>query len=126
MSLIGNIVWFVFGGFLAAIWYFIAGTLLCITIVGIPFGLQLFKIGVSVLAPFGKEVVEGDHANSPLRIIFNILWILIFGWELALNHLIFALLLGITIIGIPFAVQHVKLIPLALVPFGRHMEPIRE
>jgi uncharacterized membrane protein YccF (DUF307 family) len=126
MSLIGNIVWFVFGGFIAALGYFIAGAVLCITIVGIPFGLQSFKIGVSVLAPFGKEVVEGDHANSPLRIVFNILWVVLFGWELALNHLVFALLLGITIIGIPFAVQHLKLIPLSLVPFGRHMEAIRE
>ncbi len=126
MSLIGNIVWFVFGGFIAALGYFAAGIFLCITIVGIPFGLQSFKIGVSVLAPFGKEVVEGDQANSPLRIIFNILWILLFGWELALNHLLFALLLGITIIGIPFALQHLKLIPLSLVPFGRHMEAIRE
>jgi uncharacterized membrane protein YccF (DUF307 family) len=121
MTLLGNIVWFIFGGIWSAIGYFIGGFLLCLTIVGIPFGVQSFKLGVAVLAPFGKEVVELPDANSPLRVLFNIVWILLFGWELALNHLFWALLFAITIVGIPFAVQHIKLIPLCLLPFGRDL-----
>lgn len=121
MSLLGNIIWLIFGGFFAGLGYIIGGLLLCITIVGIPFGLQSIKLGVATFTPFGKEIVEGEHANSPLRVIFNIIWIILFGWEIALAHLGGALLLAITIIGIPFALQHIKLIPLALLPFGRDL-----
>lgn len=122
MSLLGNIVWLVFGGFFAGLGYIIGGLGLCLTIVGIPFGLQSIKIGVATFTPFGKEIVEGPHANSPLRVIFNIIWLVLFGWEIAVAHLLGAFLLGITIIGIPFAVQHLKLIPLALLPFGRSLD----
>ncbi len=121
MSTLGNVVWLIFGGLLAALGYIIGGLLLCLTIVGIPFGMQSMKIGVATLAPFGKEVVEAREANSPLRIIFNILWLVLFGWEIALAHLFSALLLTITILGIPFAKQHIKLIPLSLFPFGRDL-----
>lgn len=121
MSLLGNIIWLIFGGFIAGLGYIIGGFLLCITIIGIPFGLQSIKIGVATFAPFGKEVVELDNANSPLRVLFNIIWIILFGWEIAIAHLFGAILLGITIIGIPFALQHIKLIPLALFPFGRDL-----
>ena len=76
------------------------------------------KIGVATLTPFGKEIVELEDANSPLRIIFNVIWIFLFGWEIAIAHAGSALILAITIIGIPFALQHLKLIPLALLPFG--------
>ncbi len=119
MSLLGNIIWLIFGGFFAALGYILGGLLICLTIVGIPFGVQSIKIGFATLAPFGKEVVEGPNANSPLRVLFNIIWIILFGWEIALAHLMGAFLLGITIIGIPFALQHIKLIPLSLMPFGR-------
>ena len=88
--------------------------ILAITIIGIPFGLQSIKLGVATFCPFGKEVVEGPHANSPLRIIFNILWLILFGWEIALVHLAHAAFLALTVVGIPFAVQHVKLVPLSL------------
>ena len=119
MSVIGNILWLIFGGFLTGLGYIIGGLLLCVTIIGIPFGIQSIKIGVATFAPFGKEVVEGENANSPLRVLFNIVWLVLFGWEIALAHLGSAVLLAITIIGIPFALQHIKLIPLALFPFGR-------
>ena len=122
MSLLGNIIWLVFGGFFAGLGYIIGGLLLCITVVGIPFGMQSIKIGVATFVPFGKEVVEGPHANSPLRVLFNLVWLVLFGWEIALAHLAGAFLLGITVIGIPFALQHIKLIPLALFPFGRSLE----
>ena len=119
MSTLGNVVWLIFGGLLAAVGYIIGGFLLCLTFVGIPFGLQSMKIGIATLTPFGREVVEVSHANSTLRIIFNVLWLVLFGWEIALAHLFSALLLTITVVGIPFAKQHVKLIPLSLFPFGR-------
>jgi uncharacterized membrane protein YccF (DUF307 family) len=121
MSVIGNIFWLIFGGFFAGLGYIIGGLLLCVTIIGIPFGLQSIKIGIATFTPFGREIVEGDNANSPLRVIFNIIWLFLFGWEIALAHLMGAALLAITIIGIPFALQHIKLIPLALFPFGRDL-----
>ena len=119
MTLLGNIIWLIFGGLLAGLGYILGGLVLCLTIIGIPFGLQSMKYGVAVFAPFGKEVMEKDEANSVLRIIFNVLWIVLFGWELAIAHLIHAAILAITIIGFPFALQHIKLIPLSLLPFGR-------
>jgi uncharacterized membrane protein YccF (DUF307 family) len=121
MSLLGNLIWLIFGGLLAGLGYLIGGVLLCLTIVGIPFGLQSIKLGIATFAPFGKEVVEGEHANSPLRVLFNLIWLVLFGWEIALNHLLWAVLLAITIIGLPFAKQHIKLIPVALLPFGRDL-----
>jgi uncharacterized membrane protein YccF (DUF307 family) len=119
MSLLGNIVWLIFGGFLAGMGYIIGGIALCITVVGIPFGIQAMKIGVATFAPFGKEVIEQENSNSVTNTIFNMLWLLLFGWEIALAHLIHGIILAVTIIGLPFAKQHFKLIPLALFPFGR-------
>lgn len=121
MALLGNILWFVFGGFVAVILYFLGGIALCLTIVGIPFGIQAFKLGAAVFAPFGKKVVEREDGGGCLRIVFNLLWIVLFGWEIAVSHLVSAVLLAITIIGIPFAKQHVKLIPMSLMPFSHEM-----
>jgi len=121
MSLLGNILWLIFGGLIAGVGYIVGGALLCVTIIGIPFGMQAIKIGVATFAPFGKRVVERPGANGCLAILFNLIWIVLFGWEIALAHLFHAIFLAITIIGIPFAKQHVKLIPLALMPFGRSM-----
>lgn len=121
MSILGNLIWLIFGGLLAGLGYIVGGLLLCLTIVGIPFGVQSIKLGVATFAPFGKEVVEGEHAYSTLRVIFNVIWLVFFGWEIAVAHLISALVLAITIVGIPFASQHIKLVPLALFPFGRDL-----
>lgn len=121
MSLIGNILWLIFGGFLTGLAYILGGMLVCLTVIGIPFGLQSIKYGFAVFMPFGKEVVELEDANSVLRILFNVLWILLLGWEIAILHLVHAAFLAITIIGIPFAYQHIKLIPMALLPFGRDL-----
>lgn len=117
MSLLGNVIWLIFGGFITGIEYIVGGLLLCLTIIGIPFGLRSIKLGVTMFAPFGKKVVEAEH-QGPLRLIFDAVWIVLFGWEIAVTHLFFALLLAITIVGIPFAKQHLKLIPLALFPFN--------
>ena len=121
MSLIGNILWLIFGGLLSGLGYIVSGLLLCLTIVGIPFGLMSIRIGLATFAPFGKEVVELPNGNSVLKIIFNLIWLVLFGWEIALGHLAAALILCVTIIGIPFGIQHFKLIPLALFPFGREL-----
>jgi uncharacterized membrane protein YccF (DUF307 family) len=121
MSLLGNLVWIIFGGFLSFLGYLVAGLGLCLTIVGIPFGIQSLKLGFATLTPFGRRIVEGPNANSALRLLFNVFWIVLFGWEIALNHLFWAVVLAITIVGIPFALQHLKLVPLALLPFGRDL-----
>ena len=121
MSLLGNLVWLIFGGFFAALGYIIGGLALMLTIIGIPFGLQSIRLGIASLTPFGKEVVESDDANNPLNIVFNLIWAILFGWEIAVAHLVGAFFLAISVIGIPFALQHIKLIPMALLPFGRDL-----
>lgn len=122
MKLLGNILWFVLGGFLVALYYWIVGALLCLTIIGIPFGIQLMKIGVFALWPFGHEVVSGPNDGGCLSILMNVIWILVGGIEIALLHLTFGLFCCITIIGIPFGVQHFKMALLALVPFGKEIK----
>jgi uncharacterized membrane protein YccF (DUF307 family) len=124
MSLLGNIIWLIFGGFLTGLGYIIGGLLLCLTIVGIPFGLQAIKLGGATMTPFGREIVEDKNPNTVLKVIFNVIWIAFVGWEIAVAHLIHAAILAITIIGLPFAKQHIKLIVLALFPFGRDFKKI--
>ena len=122
MSLLGNIIWLIFGGFLAGIGYILGGILACLTIIGIPFGQQAIKLGVATMTPFGREIVPTPEAGSTLNMILNIVWILVIGWGIAVTHLTSAAILAVTIIGIPFALQHIKLIPLALFPFGRELQ----
>lgn len=118
MMLLGNLLFFVLGGFIFFIGYVLGGILLCLTIVGIPFGFQCFKIAGGVLAPFGRDVYETDPPGGALSIILNIIWIILPGLELAIMHLILAAFFAITIIGLPFAAQHMKLVKVALLPFG--------
>ena len=124
MNLLGNIVFFIFGGFIIFIGYVLGGILLCITIVGIPFGYQCFKLAGGVLAPFGRDVFETVPPAGPIRLIMNILWIILPGLELAIMHLLLAAFFALTIVGIPLATQHLKLMPLALLPFGRQIVDI--
>lgn len=119
MNAIGNILFFVLGGFLIVLGYVIGGVVLCITIVGIPFGVQAFKLARAVAAPFGTKVVERESASGCTAVVMNIIWVILPGLELAIAHLVMGIVLGVTIIGIPFAKQHFKLVPLALIPFGR-------
>lgn len=116
MNFIGNIIWLVFGGILAAILWLIAGLILCLTIIGIPFGLQCFKIAQFVLWPFGREIELGDFGVGGL--LLNIIWLIFLGWELAITHLVIGVIFCITIIGIPFGLQHFKFALLGLIPFG--------
>ena len=124
MSLIGNILFFVFGGFLIFLGYLLGGIVLCLTIIGIPFGIQCFKLAGGVLAPFGREVRETEPPGGSLALIMNIIWIILPGLELAIMHLCLAAFFALTIVGIPLATQHIKLLPLALLPFGRVVRDI--
>jgi uncharacterized membrane protein YccF (DUF307 family) len=118
MNLLLNLFWLILGGFLVVIAYLLGGLLLCITIIGIPFGIQCFKLAGLALAPFGREIREKEPPGGALAIIMNIIWIILPGLELAVFHLVMALILGITIIGLPLAAQHLKMTRLALIPFG--------
>jgi uncharacterized membrane protein YccF (DUF307 family) len=118
MSILLNILWFIFGGFLVSLAYILGGILLCLTIIGIPFGIQCFKLSVLGLAPFGQEIRETDPPGGAVAVIMNIIWIILPGLELALIHLSLAFFFAITIIGLPFAIQHLKLTRLAILPFG--------
>lgn len=119
MKLIGNIIWVVFGGLIVAIEYAIASIPFFISIIGIPFGIQSLKMASFALCPFGKKVIATDSSTGCLSTFMNVLWFLIGGITICLTHFGFALLFYITIIGIPFGNQHMKLAGLALTPFGR-------
>lgn len=119
MNLFLNFLWLILGGLIIALYYFLMGLLFCITIIGAPFGLQLFKIGVFALWPFGHEAVSDTNDGGCLAILMNVLWILFGGIEIALLHVGFGIFCCITIVGIPFGVQHFKMAVLALVPFGK-------
>jgi uncharacterized membrane protein YccF (DUF307 family) len=120
MSFIGNLLWIILGGGIFLFFeYLIGGIVMCLTIVGIPFGLQLFKLAGLSLTPFGKTIKDRESANSALNVIMNVIWLIIGGLPIALTHLFFAIICAITIIGIPFAKQHMRLVQLSLMPFGR-------
>ena len=123
MSVLGNIIWLVFGGFFMALEYLVSGFLLCCTIIGIPFGLQVFKIGLVALLPFSQTTVVEEGSRSCLEIIMNVIWFFIGGIWIALSHLGWGLLFCITIVGIPFGIQHFKLMRVALFPFGLTVIP---
>lgn len=121
MNLVLNILWLIFFGFAIALEYFIAGIVLCLTVVGIPFGLQAFKLAGLALFPFGKDIHQHERSmgSAALGTVANVLWLALAGVWIFLSHLGLALGLALTIIGIPFAIQHLKLAVLALWPFGR-------
>ena len=121
MNLIMNILWLLLGGIFTAVEYLISSLLMMITIIGIPFGIQTLKMSMLALCPFGKEVRSRPHSGGCLSILMNILWIFLGGIWISLSHLAWGILLSITIIGIPFGMQHFKLAGLALTPFGKEI-----
>lgn len=121
MKGIGNILWLFFGGLLIAMIYYLVGLLMCITVIGIPFGAQLFKLGTYSLWPFGHQIVNKPNEPGCLSTLMNLLWILLGWWEIALLHLFFGLLLCLTIIGIPFGKQHFKMALGSVFPFGKEI-----
>lgn len=115
MGCLGNVLWLLCGGFVSGISWCLAGCLWCITVVGIPIGVQCFKFAAISFCPFGKEV---QYGGSTASFLLNIIWILISGLPLALESLVAGCLLCCTIIGIPFGLQHFKIARLAIMPFG--------
>lgn len=124
MRLLGNILWLLFGGIVVAIQYFIGSIILMITIVGIPFGIQTLKMAALALWPFGRDTRVQNRASGCLYILMNIIWLLCGGLWIAVTHALFGAFLCITIIGIPFGLQHFKLTAIALSPFGRDIVSI--
>ena len=119
MGCLGNLLWFIFGGLFSGLSWCLAGCLWCITIVGIPVGMQCFKFASLSFFPFGKEVEYGGGGGS---LLLYVIWLIVSGLLLALQHVLWGLLLCITVIGIPFGLQHFKLAKLALMPFGAEVQ----
>jgi uncharacterized membrane protein YccF (DUF307 family) len=119
MSALGNLIWIVFGGFGICVGYLTSGLIACATIIGIPFGIQLFKLAIYSLLPFGRTVRDTGGAASALA---NLIWIVLAGWSIALSHIVLGALFAITLIGLPFAKKHFELAALALFPFGKEID----
>ena len=119
MKFIGNILWLLLGGLIVAAYYFLMGMIFCITIIGIPFGMQLFKFAGFALWPFGRDVASDTNDGGCLSILMNVIWILFGGIEVATLHIGFGIICCLTIVGIPFGLQHFKMAILAFVPFGK-------
>ena len=124
MKILGNIIWVLFGGFFIALEYFVSSIGLFITIIGIPFGLQTLKLGILALWPFGSRVVDIPQSSGCLSLLMNVIWFFIGGVWICLSHLLFGVLFCITVIGIPFGLQHFKLASLALTTLYRKTGPI--
>lgn len=119
MNVLLNLLWFLLGGWLIAAEYLFASLLLMLTIIGIPFGIQTLKLGMVALWPFGQEIKTTASDGGCLSILMNVIWILCGGIWIAATHLLTGALLCITVIGIPFGLQHFKMAGLALIPFGK-------
>ena len=115
MGCLGNVLWFLTGGVLGGLSWMVAGILWSITIVGIPIGVQCFKFAELTFFPFGKEV---EYGGDTMSFLVNIIWLVVTGVPMALEHLAFGAVLCLTVVGIPFGIQHFKLAKLALMPFG--------
>ncbi len=122
MKFLGNLIWLLCGGIITSIEYLVASLLLMVTIIGIPFGFQTLKLGMLALWPFGSKVTDAGNSGGCLSLIMNVIWIFVGGFWICVTHLLFGLLLCITIIGIPFGRQHFKLAALALSPFGKSIQ----
>lgn len=119
MKFLGNILWLIMGGLVVSLYYALMGILFCITVIGIPFGLQLIKMAGLALWPFGRDVHSDTNDGGCLSIIMNVIWIIFGGIEIALLHIGFGIVCCLTIVGIPFGMQHFKMAILAFVPFGK-------
>lgn len=124
MKAIGNIIWLVLAGIWLAFGYLVAGMLNFITIIGIPFGIQAFKLAGYALWPFGRAVVIKPHTDVSISTLGNVVWFFFGGWFLTLAHLFTAVLLLATVVGIPLGIANIKMAGLALAPFGKQVVPI--
>lgn len=119
MRIAGNLIWLIFGGIIIAVEYLIGSIALIITIIGIPFGIQTLKMAALAIWPFGRDTRVHSRASGCLYILMNVIWLICGGIWIALTHALLGFLLCITVIGIPFSLQHFKLMAVALNPFGR-------
>ena len=119
MKFIGNIAWLVLGGLLTSVLYILAGLLFCITIIGIPFGAQLMKIGAYAFWPFGRDMEFKAGEPGCLSLVGNVIWVVCGWWEIALIHIACGVLFCITIVGIPFGLKHFTIAKTSLFPFGQ-------
>lgn len=122
MNVLLNIIWIVFGGFMIAVEYAVSSILMMITIIGIPFGLQTLKLAAVALWPFGSNIVSTGWPSGCIAGIMNVIWWFLGGFAIALTHLAWGVFFCITIVGIPFGMQHFKLMRLALFPFGKSID----
>ncbi|TQF74187.1 YccF domain-containing protein [Rhodococcus spelaei] len=118
MRILLNIIWLIFGGLWLALGYFVAGVICCILIITIPFGIASFRIGVYALWPFGKTVVSKPTSGLG-SLIGNVIWLVLCGIWLAIGHVVSAVAMAITIIGIPLAIANLKMVPISLMPLGK-------
>ena len=128
MAFVLNVLWFVLGGFWSGLSWLIGGAILALTVVGLPWTAAAFRIGMFSFAPFGRQIEQRQTADSGtgfVGVALNLVWFALAGWWIALGHLVIAVAQGLTIIGIPFAIQHVKLAALALAPVGKSITPPR-
>lgn len=121
MHAVGNIFWLILGGILIAFLYYIVALLMCLTIIGIPFGIQLFKLGTYAMWPFGHQLVDRPNEPGCVSIVMNLIWILTGWWEIALLHVLCGLLFCITIVGIPLGMQHFRMALASIFPFGKEI-----
>ena len=119
MNILLNIIWVVFGGLMIAVEYAISSVAMMLTIIGIPFGIQTIKLAQVALWPFGIDITSDGWPSGCLAGIMNVIWWFVGGFPIALTHLLWGLIFCITIVGIPFGMQHFKLMKLALFPFGK-------
>ncbi len=124
MRLILNVIWLVFGGFWLFVAYIVAGLLLCLPIITIPFALASFRIAMYALWPFGRTIVAKESAGAG-SFVGNVIWFVLAGWWLALAHVLSGIALFVTVIGIPLALADFKLIPISLAPLGKDIVPVR-
>lgn len=125
MKTLLNLIWLVLAGFWLAVGYAVAGIICCVLIVTIPFGIASFRIAAYTLWPFGRTIVDRRSAGAG-ALIGNLIWIVVAGWWLALGHLTTGIALCLTVIGIPLGVANFKLIPVSLVPLGKHIVPTNQ
>lgn len=126
MRVVGNVLWLLIAGLALAVGYAVAGLVSVLLIITIPFGIASFRLAGYVIWPFGRVVVDRPTSAPVLVFLANLLWLVFAGWWLALAHLVLGLLLCLTIIGIPFGIASFKMVPLAIVPLGRQVVPVRE
>lgn len=122
-GVVGNLIWLVVAGFWLMLAYLFAGFLACLTIIGIPFGIQSFKLAGYALWPFNRAVVRDGRRDAGISLLGNVVWFLVGGWYLVVLHVLVAVVLACTIIGIPLAVASLKMAGLALAPFGKKIVP---